>query len=105
QTIGSPTAISMKPLSQHDHLAARWREQTGHALDQRGLARSIGADKAEDLAGLERQIDAVKRPALSVPLGHLRQFHDGPVVCLHARSSRRKKKSPRPKKTAANPVQ
>src|SRR5262249_9500859 len=46
--------------------AAGRASQANQNLDRRGLARAIGADKAEDFAALDRQRQAVERDELAV---------------------------------------
>jgi hypothetical protein len=42
------------------HLALRHRQQAGQGLHQRGLARGVGADQGQGLAGVQRQVHAVQ---------------------------------------------
>jgi hypothetical protein len=43
------------------HAAGRRLQRSGHDIEQGRLARTIGADDAENLFWIDRQIDAVKR--------------------------------------------
>src|SRR5262249_31406435 len=44
-------------------------QRAGDQAEQRGLARAVGADHAEDLAGAEREIDAIERGEASEASG------------------------------------
>ena len=60
----------MDRLSPEQHLATRWREVAGHDLDQGRLAGAVVAHEADDLAGLQREIDAGERLDRAEMLGN-----------------------------------
>jgi hypothetical protein len=58
----------------HPHFARAWLEDTGHQLQQRGLARPVFAHQAHHLASADFKIHRMKRYAASaagggVPVG------------------------------------
>ena len=57
-------------LAGERHLAGLRRHQTGDGLEQRGLARAVGADERHDLAGLHPQRHALQRPHAGA-VGHV----------------------------------
>src|SRR5204863_6835999 len=61
-----------------EHAAVVGGEVAGHAVEERGLARAVGADEAHDFARLHREVDAVDgRHAEEVlaEAAHLQQRH------------------------------
>jgi hypothetical protein len=54
---------------EHLHCPGVGRSQTEQRADDRGLARSVGAEEAERAAARHLQIDAVERRALTEALG------------------------------------
>jgi hypothetical protein len=57
------------PLPADPDLALRRRHEAGDEAQQRGLAAAGGAGEADELAGLDGEVDAVERPDLAV--GHV----------------------------------
>ena len=55
------------------HLAGLVDEGAAQAVDQRALARAVGADQADPLARRHREIDGVERDEAAEPLGETRR--------------------------------
>src|SRR5215210_5196483 len=53
------------------------RQQAADHLDRRGLARTVGAEEGEQLAGADPQVEPVDGPLAAEGLGHLPQFDHG----------------------------
>ena len=60
---------SMRPESGH--------EQAGQELEQRRLARAVGAEQRDELAGMGRQADAIDGPDRPVGLDHVVEMQRG----------------------------
>ncbi len=60
--------ISQQFVSRDTHPAGIRGDDPGHATQRRGLARSVGAHQADDLAGLHRQAQPVHRLQLAIAL-------------------------------------
>src|SRR3990172_3597972 len=52
-------------------------EQPQHHAQERGLARAVGADNAEKVAGLDGEVDAVEHADLSVGDAHALELDEG----------------------------
>src|SRR6185295_11809505 len=61
-------APSAPALAEHAHLAGVRRVQPLEDLDRRGLARAVGPEQAEALAGMDLEIEAVDRDDVVVAL-------------------------------------
>ena len=48
-------------LAHPAHVASRRLERSGHHIEEGCLARSVGADDAENLVAIDRKVDAVER--------------------------------------------
>src|SRR6185312_7203244 len=58
-----------KRLALYEDLALRWRHRSGDALDERRLARAVGAEQHMHLTRGHVEVDAVERPHAGVLLG------------------------------------
>ena len=47
-------------MAQHGHVAGIEAGQSRHDVDQGGFARAVGAEQAEELPPLDRQIDVME---------------------------------------------
>ena len=56
----------------------------GDDVEQRGLARAVGADEAQDLAPLDREIDPVERGHAAEFLGEPAHFEESRIHGRHA---------------------
>jgi hypothetical protein len=74
-------------LAKELYLAVVVREELQDAVDGRGLARAVGAEKPKDLAGSDVQRQVVHRHQLPVALDQVANANDR-LVRRHAGSSR-----------------
>src|SRR5205085_5597246 len=69
-------------LAEHEGVALGREEQAQEQLDGGGLARAVGAEQAEDLAALDRQVQGAERgllapaPEVAVDLGEVARLDD-----------------------------
>ena len=75
----------------HDDVARRGQQQGIRKLDERGLARAVGADNARERAVVHREVDAVQDERVGVVVGeaHLleREGHSSSFHPLESRGS------------------
>ena len=56
----------------------------GDDVEQRGLARAVGTDEAQDLAALDREIDPVERGDAAELFGEPAHFEESRIHGRHA---------------------
>src|SRR4051812_16096278 len=81
----------MKPdsLSVEKHLTLIWNERPGERLDERGLACTVVADDAEDLAALKFEVSTIESGDMTVALDETASLHhQGRRRSGHALTSR-----------------
>ena len=86
--------------------ASRWRQPPGDQVDERGLARAVGADQRMARAGLEPEVDVVRHDQCTEALVQA----DGFQRRRHRRSSRSIRPSTPPRanitsSTSSRPIQ
>ena len=74
---GRPVARRERTAVLQDHAAVD-REHTAQTLEQRGLARAVGTDEAEDFPLADREGHVVQRGQPAVPLGQIRRVNQAP---------------------------
>ena len=75
-------------VAEDESVARRWLDDGGQHADERGLARPVRAEQAEELAARDRQVHAVDRHDIAEGArqrAHLERVAGG---CGHARASR-----------------
>src|SRR5262245_13421278 len=82
--------------AEQPHLTGRCQQSPGHAVEQRGLARTIGPDQSAPFARRDLQRDAVDSAQATEDLGEIadldRCVHGGAAFVLVPRARRRLKK-------------
>jgi hypothetical protein len=67
-------------MPEEPHLAARGLEQAQHQAQQRGLAGAVGTDDAEEVAGLDGEVDALQHRHFAVGEADVVDLDEGPHV-------------------------
>ena len=72
------------PDAEHADVAARWPDQAGHEVHQRGLTGTVGSNQTGD-AGRNGKIDAVNAQHVSIEFGDILKHHS--IVRAHQRTT------------------
>ena len=71
-------------LAEHADLARAHPQQVAHGADERGLARPVGAEEAEECTRRDLQVEVLERQrAVAVALGQRSQAQGGVVTKHH----------------------
>src|SRR5690606_29208282 len=76
-------AVGARVAAQDEDLARGAADEVEQDADGGRLARAVGAEEAEDLAGADPQVQAEQGPAAAVVLGEAAGFDDGVRGCVH----------------------
>ena len=75
--LGDPGRVAGQLLAPVEDLARRRLQQPGEAVEERGLARPVGPDEADDLPLAHVEVDVVHRHQPAEALGDLPGLEDG----------------------------